>query len=50
MSAGQLSAQVPVRYQLYKLANTVILPPATAKEAYSKSPVNGSVDQDRKDR
>jgi hypothetical protein len=43
----QVAAQVPVKYQLVKLANTILLPPATAQEAYSKSLVNGAVDQEK---
>lgn len=40
-------AQRPVKHQLFKLAEKVILPPGTPAEAYEKTQVKGEVDENR---
>lgn len=40
----RLQAQQPVRYELIKIAETVILPPSTPAEAYQKSLNQGQID------
>jgi len=40
-------AQRPVKHQLFKLAEKVILPPGTPTEAYARTQVKGEVDENR---
>ena len=43
----QLQAQQPVKYELIKIAETIVLPAATAAEAYQKSLKDGQIDETR---